>query len=179
MCRNEREQQKREEHRSELVCDLCDKKFKNESELEEHREVYECIHPGCEEKYNCQEMWREHMKEKHGIGFYCEQCNEYCLFEGDDHDCEYECIHLECEEKYVSQEMCREQMKREHGIGFHCEQCNEYCIFEEQLEDHLEEEHMEDEEHIEPNGFECVECNEIFESVIKVIEHENEGECDL
>ena len=43
----------------------------------------------------------------------------------------------------------------------------------------MEEEHMEDEEHIEPNGFECVECNENFESVDKVIEHENEGECDL
>ena len=36
VCRNEREQQKREEHRNGLVCDLCDEKFKNESELEEH-----------------------------------------------------------------------------------------------------------------------------------------------
>ena len=69
-------------------------------------------------------------------------------------------------------------MKEKHRIGFNCEQCNEYCLFEEQLEEHIEEEHMEDEEHIEPNGFECVECNENFESVDKVIEHEYEGECD-
>ena len=69
-------------------------------------------------------------------------------------------------------------MKEKHGIGFNCEQCNEYCLFEEQLEEHREEEHMEDEEHMEPNGFECVECNGNFESVDKVIEHENEGECD-
>merc|ERR1712101_97512 len=69
-------------------------------------------------------------------------------------------------------------MKDKHGIGFNCEQCNEYCLFEEQLEENIEEEHMEDEEHIEPSGFECVECNEFFESVAKVIDHENEGECD-
>ena len=60
-------------------------------------------------------------------------------------------------------------MKDKHRIGFNCEQCNEYCLFEEQLKEHIEEEHMEDEEHIEPTGFECVECNEIFESVIKVM----------
>ena len=69
-------------------------------------------------------------------------------------------------------------MKEKHRIGFNCEQCNEYCMFEEQLEEHIEEEHMESEEHMEPSGFECVECNEFFESVDKVIEHENEGECD-
>ncbi len=53
VCRNEREQQKREEHRSGLVCDLCNEKFKYESELKEHWEkdyevhVYECIHLEC------------------------------------------------------------------------------------------------------------------------------------
>merc|ERR1712240_276873 len=55
-------------------------------------------------------------------------------------------------------------MKEKHRIGFYYEQCNEYCLFEEELEEHTD--------------FECVEYNEKFESVDKVIEHENEGECD-
>ena len=140
VCRNEKEQQKREEHRNGLVCDFCDEKFKNKSELEEHWErdheihVYECIHLKCEEKYICQKMWREHMKEKHGIGFYCEQCNQYCLFE----------------------EELEEHMKEFHVA--------------EELEEHMKEFHV--------TEFECVECNEKFESVDKVIEHKNEGECD-
>ena len=87
VCRKEIEQQKKEAHISELVCNLCEEKFKNKSELKTHWEtdhespVYECIHLECENRYTCQEMWREHMKEKHRIGFYCEQCDEYCLFQ--------------------------------------------------------------------------------------------------
>merc|ERR1712115_300059 len=134
-CRKEMEQQNREEHRSELVCDLCNKKFKNENELVKHWEIdhevhiYPCIHLGCRIKYICQEIWKEHMKDK-------------------------------------------------HGIGFNCPQCNEYCLFEEHLEEHIEDEHMELEEYMEPSGFQCVECKEFFESVDDVIDHENEGECD-
>merc|ERR1712240_482198 len=87
VCRNKREQQKKEEHRGGLTCNLCEENFKNKNDLKEHWEtdhqgpVYECIHLECENRYLCQEMWREHMKEKHRIGFYCEQCDEYCLFE--------------------------------------------------------------------------------------------------
>ena len=134
-CRKEREKQNKENHRYESECDLCKEKFKNKNELAEHWEIdhevqiYECIHLGCRIKYIYQEIWKEHMKDK-------------------------------------------------HGIGFNCQQCNEYCLFEEQLEEHIEEEHMENEEHMEPSGFQCVECNEFFESVDDVIDHENEGECD-
>merc|ERR1712115_702615 len=46
----------------------------------------------------------------------------------------------------------------------------------EQLEEHLEE-HIEREEYIEPNEFQCVECYEFF-SRDEAIKHENEGECD-
>merc|ERR1711989_149653 len=42
--------------------------------------------------------------------------------------------------------------------------------------EHLEE-HIEREEYIEPNEFQCVECNEFF-SRDDAIKHENEGECD-
>merc|ERR1711867_419351 len=87
-------------------------------------------------------------------------------------------IYLQCRIKFICQDMWKEHMKNKHRIGFNCEHCNEYCLFEEQLEEHIEEEHMEDEEHIEPSRFECVECNEFFESVDKVIEHkkkENES----
>ena len=72
-------------------------------------------------------------------------------------------------------------MKEKHGIGFYCEQCNEYYLFKKQMEEHMDfhvteiecEEELED--HME---FECVKCNEKFESVDKVIEHENDGQCD-
>merc|ERR1711867_127077 len=87
-------------------------------------------------------------------------------------------IYLQCRIKFICQDMWKEHMKDKHRIGFNCEHCDEYCLFEEQLEEHMEEEHMEDEEYIEPSGFQCVECNEFFESVDKVIEHENEGECN-
>ena len=118
------EQKNREEHRSGPVCDLCNEKFKNKSELKEHWEI--------------------------------------------DHEIRvYECVHLECEEKYIIEEMWREHMKEKHEIGFYCEHCDEYCLFEEQLE-----------EHKESHVVECVYCKEKFESIDKVIEHENEGECD-
>ena len=44
----------------------------------------------------------------------------------------------------------------------------DYHVTEIECEEELEE-HME---------FECVECNEKFESAEKVIEHENKGQCD-
>ena len=49
-------------------------------------------------------------------------------------------------------------------------------IFWDQLEEHLEE-HIEREEYIEPNEFQCVECNEFF-SRDEAIKHKNDGECD-
>ena len=52
-------------------------------------------------------------------------------------------------------------MKNKHGIGFNCSQCNEFYFFEDQLEEHLED-HIEREEYLEPNEFQCVECNEFF-----------------
>ena len=85
VCRNEREQQKKEEHRERFVCNLCEEKFKEKNELREHWEkdhegpVYECVHIDCEDRYLSKEMCRDHMKEKHGIGNYCELCNEYYL----------------------------------------------------------------------------------------------------
>ena len=51
-----------------------------------------------------------------------------------------------------------------------------FIFFEDQLEEHLDE-HIEREEYIEPNEFQCIECNEFF-SREDAINHENEGECD-
>ena len=36
VCRTEREQQKKEEHRGGLTCNLCEENFKNKNELKEH-----------------------------------------------------------------------------------------------------------------------------------------------
>merc|ERR1711873_104411 len=69
----------------------------------------------------------------------------------------------------VNYERTYEHMKKKHRIGFYSEQCDEYCLFQEELEEHMDS-------HV--TEIECVECNKKFESVDKVIEHENEGECD-
>ena len=72
---HEKEEHEQMVHRKGFECILCDENFENESELEEHWEiehednVFRCIHLNCEEKYICQELQREHMIEKHGIGF--------------------------------------------------------------------------------------------------------------
>merc|ERR1712101_13200 len=75
-CRKEREQQNIEKHRHEHICDLCNKEFNNESKLKKHLEidhkihVYECTYPECEEITIFKEIWRDHMKEEHELGFY-------------------------------------------------------------------------------------------------------------
>ncbi len=69
VCRNEREQQKREEYRERFVCKLCEEKFKKKNELREHWEkdhkgpwyndkcpVYESVHLYCEEEMETQVM---------------------------------------------------------------------------------------------------------------------------
>ena len=68
-------------------CDSCKKQFKDRNEQvenwkEDHEvHIYKCIHLGCRTKYIYQEIWKEHMKKKHGIGFNCPQCNEFYFFE--------------------------------------------------------------------------------------------------
>ena len=70
VCRNEREQQKKEEYRERFVCKLCEKNFKDKSELREHWKkdhaspiyywykspVYERVHLYCEEEMETQVM---------------------------------------------------------------------------------------------------------------------------
>ena len=104
--KDEGKQQKREENRSGIACNLCEEKFENKSELKEHWEtdhespVYRCIHLEYENRYTCQEKWREHMKEKHRIGFYCEKCDEYCLFQEElEEHMDSHATETECEEK--------------------------------------------------------------------------------
>merc|ERR1711867_410982 len=70
-----------EQQNYEFECDLCKKEFKKRNELIEHWEedrevqIYKCIHLEYISKYINQEIWKEHMKDKHGIGFNCPQCN--------------------------------------------------------------------------------------------------------
>ena len=64
------------------------------------------------------------MKDKHGIGFNCPQCNEYCLFEE----------HLE--------EHMDEHIEREEYIepsGFQCVECNEFFESVDDVIDHENE----------------------------------------
>ena len=72
-CRKEREKQNDENQIYESKCDLCNEEFKDKNELVEHWEkdhevqIYKCIHLECRSKYINQEIWKEHMKDKHGI----------------------------------------------------------------------------------------------------------------
>ncbi len=130
-CRKEREKQNNENQRYEFKCDLCKEKFKDKNELVEHWEkdhevqIYECIHLECRIKYICQEIWKEHMKEKHGIGFNCPQCNEFYLFEE----------HLE--EHIEDEHMEREQYME--PSGFQCVECNEFFESVDDVIDHENE----------------------------------------
>ena len=130
-CRKEREKQNSEYHRYEFKCDLCNKKFKDKNELVEHWEtnhevqIYECVHLQCRIKYICQKTWKEHMKEKHRIGFNCPQCNEYHLFE-----------------EHLEEHTEDEHMEREEYIetnGFQCVECNEFFESVEVVIDHENE----------------------------------------
>ena len=196
--KDEGKQQKREENRSGIVCNLCEEKFENKSELKEHWEtdhespVYRCIHLECENRYTCQEKWREHMKEKHRIGFYCELCDEYCLFQEElEEHMDSHATETECEEKleeYTEIEcvQCKQKFGSEDEITEHeesgqeCDQCEEWLCYGTSLARHKKREHeinreeSKEEEDMEIHVMEA-ECREKPESVNKDI---NEDECD-
>merc|ERR1712240_893339 len=143
-------------------------------------------------------MWREHMKERHRIGFYCEHCDEYCLFEEeleehmDSHVTEIECEEDLEEHTEIECVQCKEKFGSEDEITEHEDDGQEFDQYGEWLcygtslardkkrEHEITSEEGSEKEDMETHGteIECVECNEKFESVDKVIEHENEGECD-
>merc|ERR1712240_260790 len=156
VCRNEREQQKKEEHRERFVCNLCEEKFKDKNELREHWEkdhegpVYEWVHLYCENRYLSQEMWRDHMREKHGIGNYCELCNEYCLFKDDLEE------HMESHEMEV---VCEEDLEEYTEYG--C-QCKKIFKSEDEIEKH------------EDDGKECDDCEKWLCPGIDTAQHKKE-----
>ena len=89
------------------------------------------------------------MKEKHGIGFYCEQCDEYCLFEEEleehmeIHVTEIECV--ECNEKFECVE-CNEKFESvdkviEHENEGECDQCGKWLGCGTNLGKHKKREH--------------------------------------
>ena len=78
------------------------------------------------------------MKEKHRIGFYCEQCDEYCLFQEElEEQMDSHATEIECEEKleeYTEIEcvQCKEKFGSEDEITEHeddgqeCDQCGKW-----------------------------------------------------
>ena len=77
----------------------------------------------------------------------------------------------ECEEKLI----CRNEKEREELV----EQFKK--LYKKQMEKHMDYHvtEIECEEELEKHMYvECVECNEKYDSTEKVIEHENEGQCD-
>merc|ERR1711867_291898 len=176
----------RERRHKRYTCDQCGyDESTNKTELDDHiREwhaEYNCNQ--CENSYRLKGNLENHIKkahskeceitpefriEKQNYESACDPCkkqfknrNQLVEHWEDDHETHiYICIHLECRTKYICQKSWKEHMKNKHGIGFNCSQCNEFYFFEDQLEEHLED-HIEREEYIEPNEFQCVELKPI------------------
>merc|ERR1712115_400324 len=162
-CRKEIEKQNNENHSYEYKCDLCKKEFKDRNELVEHWEedhevhIYKCIHLECRTKYICQEIWKEHMKKKHAIGFNCPQCNEFYFFE--DQLEEHLEEHIEREEYIEPSEFqcveCNEFFSRDDAIDHEnkdeCDQCGKWLGCETNVERHKNKEHKNRELKIEPH----------------------------
>ena len=142
-------------------CDQCDNWYRLKEDLEDHKN--EAHSKECEKGLECRIERKQQEKKQQEYESECDLCKEKFKDENEqvnhwkrDHEVHiYECIHLSCRIKYICQDTWKKHMKDKHRISFNCEQCNEYCLFEEQLKEHIEEEHIEDEEHIEPTGFEC------------------------
>merc|ERR1712240_856515 len=90
---------------------------------------------------------------------------------------EIECV--QCKEKFGSEE----EITEHEDDGQECDQCGEWLCYGTSLAKHKKREHeitsgeSREEEDTETHVTE-VECMEKSELVDKVIEHENEGECD-
>ena len=155
--------------------DQCDQNKKQDR--------FECIE--CDEDFNDWNKWKEHVREEHEI-YVCEDpecfgnCNTWFYFKKDiehhikkKHSQRQEARMYECkmcreeylyrerqsEEKYTSVEMLSKHMKEKHGMEFYCEFCEKYYKYVGQYESHMF-------------------THGIYDSVDKVIENEDDGECE-
>ena len=136
------------------------------------------------------------MKEKHRIGFYCEQCDEYCLFKEDlEEHMESHVTEVECEEdsEEIECRQCKKKFKSEEEITKHeddgqeCNQCEVWLCQGLNMIEHKKNRHgttseEEKKEEVTENPvmeIECEQCYMTFETEEEIIEHENDGqECD-
>merc|ERR1712240_902506 len=111
------------------------------------------------------------MREKHRIGFYCELCDEYCLFQEElEEHMDSHATETECEEKL------------EEYTEVECVQCKQKFESEDEIKEHeitSEEGNKEEEMETPVMEIKCMQCNMTFESEEEIIAHENDAkECD-
>ena len=158
---NEREKPKREEKGNEIICNLCEEKFESRRELREHGEIehknvtHLCVHVYCGNRYMSQDKWREHMREEHEIGYYCEICNKYCLFKDDLEE------HMESHATVIAYE---EDLEEQTEIE--CRQCKKTFKSEEEIEKH------------EDDGKECDQCDKWLCHGLDITKHKKKEQCD-
>merc|ERR1712243_177549 len=117
--------------------------------------TYICVHVYCGNRYMCQEKWREHMREKHEIGNYCELCNEYCLFKDDLEE------HIE---SHVTEIACEEDLEEHTEIE--CRQCKKIFKSEDEITKH------------EDDGKECDQCERWLCHGLNITKHKKKEQCD-
>ena len=65
-------------HDIKFICNQCDEKFENGSELEKHLKIGHeewCERLECNKAYIDVRMLRTHKRKEHGIGIYCKECD--------------------------------------------------------------------------------------------------------
>merc|ERR1712240_727282 len=158
---NERKEPKKEEKGNEIVCNLCEERFDSRRELRGHGEkeysnvTYKCVHVYCGNRYMWQDKWREHMREEHEIGNYCETCNEYCLFKDDLEE------HME---SHITETVYEKDLEEHTEIE--CRQCKKIIESEGEIEKHEDE------------GKECDKCDKWLCHELDITKHKKEEQCD-
>merc|ERR1712240_731204 len=162
------------EEYTEVECVQCKQKFESKDEITEHEESgQEC--DLCEEWLCDGTSLAKHKKKEHEIT--SEEGNK-------EEEMETPVIEIECVQCNMTFESEEEIIEHEN-YGQECDQCGKWICDGISLKRHNKKEHeitrqkgnKEEDMEIDGTKIECVECNEKFKSIDKIIEHITKNEC--
>merc|ERR1712240_193210 len=162
------------EEYTEVECVQCKQKFESEDEITEHEESgQEC--DLCEEWLCDGTSLAKHKKREHEIT--SEEGNK-------EEEMETPVMEIECMQCNMTFESEEEIIEHENDSQ-ECDQCGKWICDGISLKRHNKKEHeitrqkgnKEEDMEIDGTKIECVECNEKFKSIDKIIEHITKNEC--